>query len=122
MQSPFYLNYSSSVTVTIYAAFSNGTSYTYISSSSSYNYSSTTYTNTTTTSNTTTYSSPSPPGIPVTINVGTNIVVTWTAPTSGAPFLNYTIMIGTASGQWATTTYCNGANATVMANLNCTIP
>jgi hypothetical protein len=65
---------------------------------------------------------PSVSGTPVTINSGTNIVVTWTAPTIGGPFLNYTIMIGTASGQWATTSYCNGANATVMANLNCTIP
>jgi hypothetical protein len=38
---------------------------------------------------------PSATGTPVTINSGTNIVVTWTAPTIGAPFLNYTIMIRT---------------------------
>jgi len=31
-------------------------------------------------------------------------------------------MIGTANGTWATTPYCNGANATVMASLNCTVP
>jgi len=66
--------------------------------------------------------SPSAPGTPVTTNSGSNIVITWTAPIIGAPILNYTIMIGTITGSWATTTYCNGANATVMANLNCTIP
>jgi hypothetical protein len=65
---------------------------------------------------------PSLPGTAITINSGVNIVITWTAPTSGAPFLNYTIMIGTSYGTWATTSYCNGANATTMANLNCTIP
>jgi hypothetical protein len=53
---------------------------------------------------------PSVPGIPVTVNSGTNIVITWTAPTIGAPFLNYTIMIACAGGSWATTSYCNGAD------------
>jgi hypothetical protein len=65
---------------------------------------------------------PSAPGTPNTTNVGSNIVVNWTAPVIGAPFINYTIMIYGANGQWATTSYCNGANTTVMANLNCTIP
>jgi hypothetical protein len=65
---------------------------------------------------------PSVPGNPVVINSGTNIVITWTASTIGAPFLNYTILIGTFYGTWATTTFCDGANATVMANLSCTIP
>jgi hypothetical protein len=58
----------------------------------------------------------------VTLNSGTNIVITWSAPAIGGPFLNYTIMIGTFYGTWETTSYCNGANATVMANLSCTIP
>jgi hypothetical protein len=65
---------------------------------------------------------PSAAGTPVTSNSGTNIVVTWTAPTVGAPFLNYTIMIGTTYGTWFTTSYCDGANATTMTNLYCTIP
>ena len=82
--------------------------------------SSTTYTSTTTT--TTTYVSPSPPGTPVTSNSGTNVIITWTAPTVGAPILNYTIMIATFNGQWATTSFCNGASTTTIANLNCTIP
>jgi hypothetical protein len=38
---------------------------------------------------------PSVPGTPVTSNSGTNVIITWTAPTAGAPFLNYTILIGT---------------------------
>jgi len=65
---------------------------------------------------------PSTPGTPVATNSGTNIVVTWTASTIGAPLSNYTIMFGTVYGTWATTTYCNGANATVMSSLTCTIP
>lgn len=36
---------------------------------------------------------PSAPGTPNTTNVGSNIVVNWTAPAIGAPFTNYTIMI-----------------------------
>jgi hypothetical protein len=60
---------------------------------------------------------PSLPGTPVTTNSGTNIIVTWTAPTSGAPFANYTIMIACAGGTWSATSFCNGADATTMANL-----
>jgi hypothetical protein len=65
---------------------------------------------------------PSAAGTPNTTNSGTNIVVTWTAPTIGAPFLNYTILIGTTFGTWSATSFCNGADAITMANLNCTIP
>jgi hypothetical protein len=65
---------------------------------------------------------PSVTGTPVTINSGTEIIITWTAPITGAPFANYTIMIGTIYGTWATNSYCDGTNATTMANLNCTIP
>jgi hypothetical protein len=60
---------------------------------------------------------PSSPGTPVTTNSGTNIVITWTAPTTGAPFVNYTIMIGTVFGTWSTTSFCDGTNATTIANL-----
>jgi hypothetical protein len=72
--------------------------------------------------NITILSVPSVPTIPVTINSGTNIVITWTAPASNSAILNYTITIACAGGQWATTTYCNGADATTMANMYCTIP
>jgi len=65
---------------------------------------------------------PSMPGTPSTTYVNGNVIVTWTAPTIGAPILNYTIMIACAGGTWATTTYCNGANATTIANMYCTIP
>ena len=65
---------------------------------------------------------PSAVGTPNSTNSGTNIVITWTAPTTGAPILNYTVMIGTLYGTWATTSYCNGANATTIASLSCTIP
>jgi hypothetical protein len=65
---------------------------------------------------------PSVCGTPNSTNSGSNIVITWTAPTTVAPILNYTVMIGTFYGTWATTTYCNGANATVMSSLSCTIP
>jgi hypothetical protein len=103
-QSPFSLTVNSSVYVIISATYSNGTYYSLTSSSS-------TYTSTTTT---TTYVSPSPPGTPVTSNSGTNIIITWTAPSIGAPILNYTIMIATINGTWATTSFCNGADATTI--------
>jgi hypothetical protein len=90
----------------IYTSYSNGTTYTLTSSTSTYT--------TTTTTTTTTYVSPSPPGTPVTTNSGTNVVITWTAPTIGAPILNYTIMIVTITGQWATTSFCNGSDATTI--------
>ena len=60
---------------------------------------------------------PSAPGTPVTANSGSNVIVTWTAPTAGTPISNYTIMIGTSTGTWATTSYCDGASATIIANL-----
>jgi hypothetical protein len=60
---------------------------------------------------------PSAPGTPVTANSGSNVIVTWTAPTTGTPILNYTIMIGTSTGTWATTSSCDGASATTIANL-----
>jgi hypothetical protein len=106
-QSPFNLTQGSSVYVVIYTSNYYGTSQP---------------SNITTGANITIIGAPSVPGTAITINSGVNIVITWTAPTSGAPFLNYTVMIGTAYGTWATTSYCNGANATTMANLNCTIP
>jgi len=65
---------------------------------------------------------PSAPGTPVTSNSGTNVIITWTAPTVGAPILNYTIFIGTAAGTWATSSYCDGTSSTVITNLKCTIP
>jgi len=65
---------------------------------------------------------PSVSGTPISANSGTNIVITWTAPATGAPILNYTVMIGTFYGTWATTSYCNGANTTVISSLSCTIP
>lgn len=106
-QAPFSLTVNSSVFVMVNAAYSNGTSYSLSSSSSSYS----------STTTTTAYVSPSPPGTPVTSNSGTNIIITWTAPTIGAPILNYTIMIGTISGTWATTSACDGASTTTIANL-----
>jgi hypothetical protein len=60
---------------------------------------------------------PSVPGTPVTTNSGTNIIITWTAPTTGTPISNYTIVIGTMYGTWVTTSHCNGASATIVANL-----
>jgi hypothetical protein len=106
MQSPFSLTNGWAVYAMVYVANSYGTS-------QSVTYGSGAYIVT---------SPPSVPGTPVSINSGSNIVITWTVPSTGAPFLNYTVMIGTFYGTWATTTYCNGADATVMANLSCTIP
>jgi len=65
---------------------------------------------------------PSTPGTPVIINSGSNIIVTWTQQTTVTLVTNYTILFGTVNGTWATTSYCNGANATTLVNLNCTIP
>lgn len=60
---------------------------------------------------------PSAPGTPVTSNSGSNVIVTWTAPTTCTPILNYTIMIGTSTGSWASTSFCDGASSTTIANL-----
>jgi len=55
-------------------------------------------------------------GTYTTTTVAETIVVTWTAPVTTTTISNYTILVGCANGTWATTPYCNGANATVMAN------
>jgi hypothetical protein len=99
---PFSLTQGSSVIAVVYATNSYGTS-------SSLNFGSG--------ANITIMAVPSVPGTPVTTNSGTNIIVTWTAPTVGAPFANYTIMIACAGGTWSATSFCNGADATTMANL-----
>jgi hypothetical protein len=65
---------------------------------------------------------PSAPGTPTTTTSGSNVIIAWTAPTTGTPISNYTIMIGTSTGTWATSTSCDGTSATVIANLQCTIP
>jgi hypothetical protein len=41
---------------------------------------------------------PSAPGTPNTTNSGSNVIISWTAPTVGAPFLYYTVMIYCANG------------------------
>jgi hypothetical protein len=98
----------------VYATYTTGIQYSYSYSSTSYSYSSTSYTSA--------YVAPTAPGTPVLVNSGSNVIISWTAPLIGAPILNYTIMIGTSTGTWATTSFCNGASATTIANLNCTIP
>jgi hypothetical protein len=109
MQSPFNLTNGLGVYAVVYVTNSYGTT-------SSLSFGSGAFINVTVST------VPSVTGTPVSINSGTNIVITWTAPATGAPILNYTVMIGTFYGTWTTTTYCNGANATTMANLYCTIP
>jgi hypothetical protein len=109
MQAPFDLTNGFGVFAVVYVSNSYGTT-------SSVTYGSGAYIITTVST------VPSVSGTPISANSGTNIVITWTAPTIGAPLTNYTVMIGTFYGTWATTSYCDGANATVMANLTCTIP
>ena len=104
---PFSLTQSTSVIAVVYASNSYGTSSSLNAGSGAV---------------ITILAIPSAPGTPVTANSGTNVIITWTAPRAGAPGANYTIMIGTIYGTWATTSHCNGTNATTMANLNCTIP
>jgi hypothetical protein len=99
---PFSLTQGSSVIAVVYATNSYGTS-------SSLNFGSG--------ANITILIVPSAPGTPVTTNSGTNVIITWTAPTIGAPFANYTIMIGTINGTWTTTSFCDGTNATTMTSL-----
>lgn len=50
-----------------------------------------------------------------------NIIVNWTVPISGSPILNYTIMIQSVDGSWATTSFCDGINATIIANRICNL-
>ena len=55
-------------------------------------------------------------GTYTTTYIAETIVVSWTAQTTTTAVSNYTVMIGCANGTWATTPYCNGASATVIAN------
>jgi hypothetical protein len=65
---------------------------------------------------------PSTPGTPTTANSGSNIIVSWTAPTTGSPITSYTVQIYCTNGEWSTTSSCDGSSSTVLANLSCTIP
>jgi hypothetical protein len=65
---------------------------------------------------------PEAPATPVVTNVELNITVSWTEPQSVTRILNYTILVQCADGTWEPTSYCNGADTTVMADLKCTLP
>jgi hypothetical protein len=60
----------------------------------------------------------------VTFNEGTDVRVSWTLPASdgGKPVLSYTILFLGADGTYSTDSACDGASATVRANLYCLIP
>ena len=60
-----------------------------------------------------------------TTNTGTNVVVTWTAPSSdeGSKIVAYRIMFLQSNGVYSPDVVdCDGTNATVISNLQCTVP
>jgi hypothetical protein len=60
----------------------------------------------------------------VTAVVGTDVQITWTEPeNSAAPIIAYSIVILQADGAFAEeTTDCDGADPTILAALECSIP
>jgi hypothetical protein len=64
---------------------------------------------------------PDQPSAPATVNSGTDIVVTWTAPTAnGSPITSFQILFQQQDGQFSEeATYCDGSDPAV---LTCTIP
>lgn len=68
---------------------------------------------------------PSKPQTPVTTLVGENVVITWSEPsTGGSPIEMYQIRIQESDGvsYRSDLTYCDGTDATIVAELSCTIP
>lgn len=68
---------------------------------------------------------PATPSAPTTTVSGANIVIDWSEPTiNGASITSYTITIRQSDGTTYTedATNCNGSNATIMSNTECTVP
>ena len=67
---------------------------------------------------------PATPAIPVTAVVGSNIFVSWTAPSSnGSPITGYIITFRDSSGNYhLDLADCNGTSAIVVSKLQCTVP
>jgi hypothetical protein len=60
-----------------------------------------------------------------TARVNTNVKISWTAPFANAlPITEYKILIKNSAGNayFTETTYCNGADATIIALRECFIP
>lgn len=67
---------------------------------------------------------PATPAAPTTRRENDNIVVEWTEPANnGAALSSYTVFIGKSDLSFELeTSYCDGADSTIMANTACTIP
>ena len=61
---------------------------------------------------------------PAVSTAGTNVIIQWTMPSSnGDPITAYNILILGSDDQFhSQTTYCNGAQASIIASLECFIP
>jgi hypothetical protein len=68
---------------------------------------------------------PSQPAAPTTTVSGSNIVISWSLPsTNGSPIESYTITIRQSNGSTYSEQlkYCNGSNASIISARSCTIP
>lgn len=68
---------------------------------------------------------PSAPAAPTTTDTGSDILVTWSYPSSdgGSSVTSYTIYLQESDSTWATEpTSCNGSDSTILGNMYCNIP
>lgn len=66
---------------------------------------------------------PAKPLAPTTENLNSNVVVRWQAPSArGLPILSYSVYFRKSDLTFDMTSACNGGDATIMAELKCTVP
>ena len=65
---------------------------------------------------------PEAPSAPTTTNDNLNVKIDWSAPANnGSPIQNYTITVLNASGNYVEVTGCDGTDATVILNTECSV-